>query len=98
MCGDGVAYLAGAYTAKKFYLKVHEPIISNPLLCWIWKSCCTLKIKTFAWLVIMDRINTKDMIIRRQWNIDDGPQCILCRTHTLETRDHLFFQCLFAHR
>ena len=88
----------GTYTAKKYYLKVHEPITSNPLLFWIWKSCCTLKIKTFAWLVIMDRINTKDMIIRRHWNIDDGPHCVLCRAHTLETRDHLFFQCLFAHR
>ena len=38
----------GPYTAMKYYKQVHEPIISNPLLCWIWKSCCTLKIKTFA--------------------------------------------------
>ena len=46
----------------------------------------------------MDRINTKDMIPRRHWHIDDGPQCVLCRAHTLETRDHLFFKCMFAHR
>ena len=46
----------------------------------------------------MDRINTKDMILRRHWHIDDGPHCVLCRAHSLETRDHLFFQCMFAHR
>ena len=55
----------GPYTARKYYKQVHDPNISNPFLSWIWKSCCTLKIKTFAWLVIMDRINTKDMILRR---------------------------------
>ena len=55
----------GVYTAKKFYTHVHEPLHSNPLLMWIWKSCCTLKTKVFAWLVIMDRLNTKDMLLRR---------------------------------
>src|SRR4051812_17787708 len=41
----------------------------------------------------MDRLNTKDMIIRKHWNIEDGPECVLCPTQHLETRDHLFFQC-----
>ena len=65
----------GQYTAKKFYKLVHDPIQANPLLNWIWKSCCILKTKVFAWLVIMDRLNTKDMLIRRHWNIQDGPEC-----------------------
>ena len=86
------------YTTKKFYTMVHAPIQSNPLLNWIWKSCCILKTKVFAWLVIMDRLNTKDMIIRRHWNIEDGPECVLCPTQHLETRDHLFFQCNFSAR
>jgi hypothetical protein len=40
---------------------------------WIWKSKCTPKIKTFFWLLANDRLNTKDMLIRkklhfrRQW-------------------------------
>ena len=55
----------GQYTAKKFYKLVHDPIQANPLLNWIWKSCCILKTKFFAWLVIMDRLNTKDMLIKR---------------------------------
>mgnify|MGYP000863857686 FL=1 len=86
------------YTAKKYYDLVHEPIPTNPLLCWIWKSCCTMTIKMFAWLVIMDRVNTKDMIQRRKWKINDGPECVLCPIGALEDRNHLFFQCNFSMR
>ena len=50
------------YTAKKFYDFVYQPMVANPILGWIWRSCCTMSIKMFAWLVIMDRVNTKDMI------------------------------------
>lgn len=72
--------------------------MANPLLCWIWKSCCTMSIKMFAWLVIMDKINTKDMIQQRHWKINDVPQCVLCPTFALEGRNHLFFQCNFSVR
>ena len=53
------------YTAKKYYDFVHQPMTTNPILCWVWKSCCAMSIKMFAWLVIMDRVNTKDMIQRQ---------------------------------
>ena len=79
------------FTTNKYYDFVHEPIPANPLLSWIWKSCCTMTIKMFAWLVIMDRVNTKDMIQRRKWKINDGPECVLCPTGALEDRNHLFF-------
>src|SRR3954465_8295521 len=78
----------GEYTTKKYYNLVHSPIQSNPLLKWVWRICCTLKIKVFAWLVIMHRINTKDMLQRRHWRIEDGPECVLCAYHTLENRTH----------
>ena len=85
----------GGFTAKKFYTLVHDPIQVNPLLCWIWKSCCILKTKVFAWLVIMDRLNTKDMLLRRHWHIQDGPECVLFPTQHLDNRDHLFFPVQF---
>ena len=50
------------YSAKKIYDSVHQPVLANPILSGVWKSCCTMTIKMFAWLVIMDRFNTKDMI------------------------------------
>src|SRR4051812_37602108 len=46
----------------------------------------------------MDRINTKDMLQRRHWRIEDGPKCVLCVSHTLEDGNHLFFQCNFSCR
>src|SRR3954465_14914446 len=56
------------------------------------------KEKGVCLVVIMDCINTKDMILRRHWHIQDGPECVLCRTQHLETRDHLFFKCNFSVR
>ena len=46
----------------------------------------------------MDRINTKDMLRRRHWNIEDGPNCVLCQAHCLEDITHLFFSCNFSCR
>lgn len=44
----------------------------------------------------MDRLNTKDMVIRRNWHVDGGTDCVLCAENRLQTRDHLFFSCSFA--
>ena len=38
------------------------------------------------------------MLLRRHWHIEDGPECVLCPTQHLESRDHLFFQCNFSVR
>ena len=57
-----------------------------------------MSIKMFAELVIMDRVNTKDMIQRRHWKFKDWPECVLCVTRVLEDRNHLFFQCNFSVR
>ena len=57
-----------------------------------------MSIKMFAWLVIMDRVNTKDMIQRRHWRINEGPEFVVCPTGILEDRNHLFFQCNFSVR
>lgn len=88
-----------SYTAKRYYeMMIHSPITPNSLLMWIWKSCCTLKIKVFAWMLIMDRLKTKDMLERRHWNITDEHNCILCPSHSREDRNHFFFQFNFSIR
>jgi hypothetical protein len=33
---------------------------------------------------------------RTQWQLESGDECVLCMSHHLETRDHLFFECSFA--
>ena len=86
------------YKPKLFYGHVFQNETFNHLLCWIWKSSCTIKIKVFAWMLIMDRLNTKDMVDRRHWHMDDGATCRLCPLQVRETRDHLFFNCNFSVR
>jgi hypothetical protein len=35
----------------------------NPHLCFIWKSRCVNKLKAFMWLLLNDRLNTKNMLV-----------------------------------
>ena len=44
----------------------------------------------------MDRLNTKDMVERRHWHIEDGISCVLCHLQVREDRDHLFFNYPFS--
>jgi hypothetical protein len=55
-----------------------------------------LRIRVFAWLMVSDRLNTRDMIRRRHWNITNVFNCVLCTTHTNEDWQHLFFKCSFS--
>ena len=89
---------AKGYSPKLFYSHTFASESFNPLTAWIWKSSCTMKIKVFAWMLIMDRLNTKDMVDRRHWHLEDGVSCVLCPLQTRETRDHLFFNCNFSVR
>ena len=52
-------------------------IVVDPIFKWIWKCSCTLKFKVFCWLLLMDRLNTRDMMQRRHWNIQDDTCVIL---------------------
>ena len=46
-----------------------------------------------AWIAIQDRLPTGDRI--SNWNIVTTTSCCLCPA-TLETRNHMFFQCSFS--
>lgn len=38
-----------------------------------------MKIKVFAWLLFFDRLNTKDLLVRRHWRSDqENNLCVLC--------------------
>ena len=69
---------------------------AHPLFKAIWKSRCTPRIKFFFWLVLADRLNTKSILLRRHFHPSDGINCVMCPSATLETVEHLFFECQFA--
>jgi hypothetical protein len=85
-----------SYSSARFYKFLFEAIPSDSGLTAIWKSKCLPKLRVFAWLLMMDRLNCKELMLRKKWNIEEGYDCVLCDSGALETRDHLFFQCPFA--
>lgn len=85
------------YSSQKFY-KLSFWSLQPPIpLSWIWKSKVYMKIKVFAWLFFLDKINTRDLLDRKHSKPPNVPlTCDLCSLGARETRDHLFFQCPFA--
>ena len=88
-----------SFSAKSFYTIMHSHLPTIQPCKWLWKSRCTMKIKVFGWLLFFDRLNTKDLLIRRHWRspLDDN-LCVICHEFSYEDRLHLFFNCNFSRR
>ena len=88
---------SGDYQSRIYYLSCFSDIVIDPIFGWIWKCSCTLKLKVFGWLLLMDRLNTRDMMQQRHWIIQDDT-CVMCLSALHEDRAHLFFVCNFSQR
>jgi hypothetical protein len=86
------------YTAAKYYNFVFSHLPNNLALDAIWKSQALPKLRVFAWLLMHDRQNTKELMMRKNWALESGPSCVMCGDDMTESRDHLFFDCSFALR
>jgi hypothetical protein len=96
---DKWKYLWGdAYKPACYYSYIHSHIQAPPVYKWIWKSACVMRTKVFAWLLLSDRLNTRDLLQRRQWKVTDDTHCVLCVNRDYEERFHLFFTCNFSRR
>lgn len=84
------------FSTSRFYKHYFASLPSNPIMMKFWKSKCVMKHKVFVWLLIMDRLNTRNMLRRRHFVITTSWDCILCRSPPEETLDHLFFDCTFS--
>jgi hypothetical protein len=73
-----------------------ERVPKNEIMISIWSSKTLPKIKVFLWLLMLDRLNTRDIMDRKNWRIDSRMDCSLCYTAIRETRSHLFFECEFS--
>ncbi|XP_071678427.1 uncharacterized protein [Lolium perenne] len=89
---------ADHYKAKDFYMHCFRECLTPIHISAIWKSKCMMKHKVFAWLMFVDRINTRDMLRRRKYNIGSDYSCLICDTGATEARNHLFFTCTFSTR
>ena len=65
---DTWTYVWGpVYKSVSFYKFLHKHVQVLGVSKWIWKSCCVLRTKFFAWLLLNDRLNTRDLLQRRHW-------------------------------
>ena len=80
------------YTSSRYYKMVFQNC-QAPRIFKIWKSRCTSRLWFFAWLIFVDRLNTKNMLIRRHFNVQPNSSCVMCANMDEEdintTRNHL---------
>ena len=86
------------FTSKKIYSLVYNMVDAHPVHKVIQKSSCTPRVKFFIWLILVDRLNTKNMLTQRHIGVRENDQCIMCETDADEAAEHLFFSCRFARR
>ena len=55
-----------------------------------------MKIKVFGRLLLVDRLNTRNMLKRRHYNIGEDHGCLLSGSTEEETLNHLFFYYPFS--
>lgn len=61
----------------------------------MWTGCNLGKHKFFFWLLIKDRLNTRNLLRRKHMHLDDY-NCAICNASIEETSMHLFFECPFS--
>ncbi|WVZ51719.1 hypothetical protein U9M48_002834, partial [Paspalum notatum var. saurae] len=83
------------FTSSKAYKHMtgHRP--THPAFKWLWKSCCLKKHKVFFWLLLKDRLNTRNLL-RRKSMVLPSYNCVFCGDSVEETFHHLFIECPFC--
>lgn len=91
-------YIWGAkdYKASAYYAFYFRDVQVHQTFKWLWKTKCIPRIKVFGWLLMSDRLNTRNMLKRRHYQIGNNLDCLLCGLHIEETVEHLFFHCSFS--
>ena len=84
------------YSSSRYYNLVFQHFPVSPIFKRLWQSKCTPRLKFFAWLLLVDRLNTRNMLLRRHYNVHPNSWCVLCSTQEEEDLNHLFFTCPFA--
>ena len=89
-----------SFSSKSAFNKLRETINMNVFSPFkmIWKSIIPHKVKVFAWLVALGRIDTCDVLQKkRPYCVLYPSWCVLCKREE-ETIDHLFIHCNFSSR
>ena len=70
----------GRYSSKKYYNHCFKQVKADEAFGWLWKAKCPIKFKMFGWLLMVDRLNTRNMLKRRHFAVAGGNYtCMLCQ-------------------
>jgi hypothetical protein len=86
---------SNVYSSQKAYFQIIGINDASPIFKWMWKFCVIGKHKFFSWLLLQDRLNTREMLQRKNMELDDY-SCVLCRQNVEESIFHHFFECHFS--
>lgn len=82
------------FSTSKAYKVITGSQQASPLFKWLWATGNLGKHKFFFWLLLIDRLNTRNMLRRKNRHLDDY-NCVFCNSEE-ETCFHLFFTCPFG--
>jgi len=92
---DSWATQGGVFKVTWAYKQLLGPVQVDPVYRHLWKSPCQPKHKVFFWLLISDRLSTRNLLRRRRMALP-AYTCVLCQLGAEETLEHLFFNCQFS--
>lgn len=72
-------------------IRDRRPLVTWSKICWFKRG--VPKHQFLTWMFLHIRCPTKDRMIG--WGIQIDPTCLFCNS-SLETRDHLFFDCPYS--
>lgn len=67
----------------------------HPAFKWLWKTSCQCKHRVFFWLLLKDRLSTRNMLRSKNLKLENLNR-VLCPGNAEETAQHLFQDCTFA--
>ena len=83
------------FFSKKGLQALKWSLILHLAFNWNRKSSCQNKHKVFFWLLLKERLSTRDLLKRKNMTLQ-GYNCPLCNGSAEETLIHMFIHCTFT--